>query len=256
VILPVFNQRQYIRAAMQSILIQTFRNWELIVVDDFSNDGTFEIIREFCDLDSRVKVIVNQVNLGIARSLNIGIAASRGGYIARMDSDDVSRPNRLELQIDYLQANPSVAVVGGNADFVDEDGCYLNTSNMPNSPEQIRRVILKMCPLLHPTVMCRREFLIKMGGYDERLRRKQDYDLWFRGSTKSRYANISAVVLTYRTRQFQPLVTDLYGFYVRCINAHRCGSYFRGIFWAFVTLGAALIRRTGYQPRAYRRRND
>jgi glycosyltransferase involved in cell wall biosynthesis len=254
--MATFNVEKYVGAAIQSILLQTYQNWELIIVDDCSHDGTAEVIRKYCKIDSRITLLINKANFGAAVSRNRAISIAVGKYIAIMDSDDVSYPDRFQQQNDYLDANPDISVVGGNADFVDGDGRYLNTSNMPVMTHHIRKIIFKKCPLLNPTVMFRRDFFINMGGYNEKLRRKEDYDLWLRGVKLYNYANINCVVLAYRTRRSQSIADMSYGLYVRCSHAHRCGLYFEGLLWAFITLGIGFIRKIGYHPRGYRRHSD
>jgi len=252
VIMAAYNDEAIIASAIQSIKDQTFVGWELIVIDDCSEDNVSMIIENFCDNDDRIRLIRNEKNAGLARCLNRGIAASQGQYIARMDADDISYPDRFQLQVAYLNKHPDIAVVGGNADFVDETGNYINKSNMPITPGEIKRVIARKCPLIHPSIMCRREFLIAMGGYDDKLRRAQDYDLWFRGSAMYNYANLDAVILKYTVQFAKPLKTDLYGFYVRCLNAGRQKNYLEGYLWALMTLCVNILKKVGYRSRGLR----
>lgn len=252
IVMASCNDERFIRSAVQSIIDQSFQDWELIIVDDGSSDGTVGVINELKRNEQRIKLLINERNMGLAASLNKGIAISRGVFIARMDADDVSYPDRLRLQNDFLVKNQKIAVVGGNADLSDESDNVIRSTTLPTSPEEIGRVISKMCPLIHPAVMYRREFIQEMDGYDESLRKKQDYDLWLRGSKTYDYANISDVVIRYRVQKSKPLITDLYGFYVRVINAHRRRDYLRGVFWAFVVLGVNLMRKLGYKQRMHR----
>ena len=252
VVMAAYNEEQTIRSAITSILEQTFADWELIIVDDTSTDSTSTIVKEFQEKDQRIRLLVNQSNLGLAASLNRGIAIARGKYIARMDADDTSYPDRLHLQKEFLETNQEIAVVGGNADLADELDNVIRSTKMPRTPEEINRLIVKMCPLIHPSVMYRLDFIQKMGGYDERLRRKQDYDLWLRGIRTHNYANVGDTIIRYRFQTSKPLATDLYGFYVRLMNAHRRRDYLGGVFWAFVVLGVNVMRKFGYRQRMHR----
>lgn len=253
VVMAAYNEVCSISAAIQSIINQTFTDWEFIIVDDGSSDSTVDIIMQFQKHDSRINLINNKTNIGLAGSLNRGIAVSRGKYIARMDADDFSYSERFRLQVEFLDTYTDISVVGGNVDFVDESGNFIRKSNMPSSPHEVRHAITKTNPLIHPSVMCRREFLQIMGGYDERLRKKQDYDLWLRGCDIGRYANLDDVVMRYTVQSSKPVTTDLYGFYVRCLNAYRRRNYVTGVLWAFITLGINIMRKFGYKQSAYRK---
>lgn len=253
VVMAAHNEEPCIATAIGSIIDQTFTDWEFIIVDDGSSDATTEIIRRFQSCHDRIKLIVNEMNIGLAASLNRGIALSQGKYIARMDADDISYSERLQLQVKFLETHPEIAVVGGNANYVDETVGFLRKSNMPTTPKEIKRAIAGMNPLIHPSVLCNRDFLQAMGGYDERLCKKQDYDLWLRGCDVYQYANIEKVIMSYTVQLSKPFTTDMYGFYVRCINAYRRRNYAKGFFWAFVTLGSNIMRKFGYRQISYRK---
>ena len=252
IVMAAHNEDICISVAIQSIIDQTFGNWEFIIVDDCSSDRTDEIVREFQKNDGRIKLIANNVNIGLAASLNRGIASAKGKYIARMDADDVSYPDRLRLQKVFLDNNSDVSVVGGNADLIYENGNRIRSTSMPESHDSIKNVIVRMNPMIHPSVMYRRTFIERMGGYDERLRRKQDYDLWLRGIKSHVYANINDVIIRYRVQPSKPISTDLYGFYVRVLNAHRRKNYLIAVPWAVVILGMNIMRKFGYKQRMHR----
>lgn len=253
ILMASYNEEQSISSAILSIVNQTYKNWELIVIDDGSSDDTAKIVMHFQKSDNRIKLIRNKTNIGLAQSLNRGIGLSQGKYIARMDADDISYPERLQLQAEFLDAHSEIAVVGGNAELFDESGDFIRKTNMPISPQEIKRSIIKMNPMIHPSVMYRREFIQAMEGYDSKLRKKQDYDLWLRGSSMYQFANLKEVIIRYTIQFSKPLTTDMYGFYVRCLNACRQGNYFSGFFWAVTTLGINIMRKFGYKLSSYRK---
>jgi glycosyltransferase involved in cell wall biosynthesis len=181
VVLPVYDGAGTIGRAVQSILAQTYGNFELIVVNDGSADRTPEILGAFDD--ERVRVL-NQENRGLVASLNRGIEASRGKYVARMDADDVALPARFERQVEFMEKNPAVGVVGSAIRRVYPDGSS-RIRRRPLDSEGIRRNIVRICPFTHSTVMIRKEVFGKAGLYDaakdgSRGLLVEDYDLWVR----------------------------------------------------------------------------
>lgn len=176
VVMPVYNGEQFVAKAVESILNQTFNDFELIIIDDKSTDNSVKIIKSFDD--SRIKLIQNERNFGIATSLNKGIKYARGQYIARMDADDISYPNRLEEQISFLEKNPGVSVLGTYASLFDEDGRIWGNHRRPVVPTL--RDWLWGSQVIHASVMMRKQDVQDAGGYDSRTYRVEDYDLWLR----------------------------------------------------------------------------
>jgi glycosyltransferase involved in cell wall biosynthesis len=254
IIMCAFNNEADVGHAIKSILNQTFTNFELLIVDDGSSDRTNEIIREISSGDMRLSLLVNDENLGLAASLNKAISHSQGRYLARMDADDFSYPERLKVQYDFLEANSNIAVVGSNADLVDGDNEFLRATNLPRTPNDIKKSITRLCPLVHPSVMYRREFITELSGYNEKLRKKQDYDLWLRGVDTYQYANIEQSLLRYRISNSKSIKTDLYGFYVRVLNSIRRKKVLKGASWALLVLSTNLLRKVGYTQKMHRRK--
>jgi len=254
VVMAAFNEEATIAYAIESILHQSKPEFEFLIVDDCSSDNTPHVIKYYEEKDKRIRVFTNDNNLGLAASLNRAINHTKTSFIARMDADDSSLPKRLELQFKFLQEHPDVAVVGSNALLVEELGTVLNWSNMPLASDDIKKTIIKKCPLVHSSVMFRKSFIRNLGGYDEKLRKKQDYDLWFRGINDYLYANIDTPLIMYRVERYKPFKTDLYGVYVRVINAVRQRRILSGFFWAFVTFMTCLAKRLGYRSRLHRKK--
>ena len=250
--MAAYNESAGITSSIQSVIAQTYTNWELIIIDDASIDDTCELIREHQGKDNRIKLIENEKNIGLANCLNKGIKESKGKYIARLDADDICFPDRFELQINFMIENTEVDVLGGNALLVDEKYNAIRETNMPITHEEIEDGIIKKCPLIHPTVLYKKKFIEELNGYDSTLRKKQDYDLWFRGVKKYKYANLEHTLIKYKTQRSKPIKTDLYGFYVRLINSFRQKKYIVGVYWALVTLGVNLLCKFGYKHRSHR----
>jgi glycosyltransferase involved in cell wall biosynthesis len=193
VLMPVYNGRNFIRESVESILNQTHTNWELFVLDDGSTDDCLVELRDI--YDSRIKIMRESINKGIVHQLNKGIELSAGEYIARMDSDDISFPERLEKQVRFLESNPRIDVLGSQAEkFGEADGF----TNYPLSPKCIDYLLNYYCPILHPSVMMRRElFSSKFHRYTNSLF-AEDYELWIDVSSGMNIANMQDVLIRYR----------------------------------------------------------
>ncbi|WP_263831186.1 glycosyltransferase family 2 protein [Salinibacter sp.] len=189
VILPVYNGRPYLQEAIQSILNQMFEDFEFIIINDGSKDGSKEVLEEFAEHDHRIRV-VHQKNQGITPSLNRGLKLARGRCIARMDADDISHPERFARQIDFLESNPDVGILGTQIRQVDADGNPSSQWVLPTDPDLIGWQLLFSTCLCHPTVMIRHSLLDNLGGYAEWATHAEDYELWTRAVLKSRLANL------------------------------------------------------------------
>jgi glycosyltransferase involved in cell wall biosynthesis len=201
VLMGMFNAAHHLDSAIESIVSQSYTNWELILVDDGSTDSSLAVAQTWCERDGRIRTLTHQVNCGLAVSLNHGFALSKGELVARMDADDASLPVRLERQVAFLEGRPDVAVVGTGAQFVDAEGNFLGTGHLLEEHEDIAANIYRTTPFIHPSVMMRRGFLESLGGYDVRLRRAQDADLWLRGYRRFRYHNLSEPLIRCRIRK-------------------------------------------------------
>ncbi len=193
ILLPVYNGEKYLRAAIESICGQTFKEWELLVLDDGSTDSSVEVARSF--RDERIRVFPNGRNLGVARTLNRGITEAKGEWIARMDADDEALPDRLRRQVDFLRAHPKIALLGTNA-ISAETGRPAFV--VPTSHELIRANLLFNCSFLHPTVMWRKEVFERENLSYEETPTAEDYDLWERAVVCLQTANLTDRLLRYR----------------------------------------------------------
>lgn len=200
VIMPAYNAEKYIAEAIDSILAQTFHDFEFIILNDCSKDRTEEIILSY--KDDRIVYLKNEQNLGVAATLNKGLAAAKGEYIARMDADDISLPERFACQVVFLDETPKVAVLGTAVETFDE---YGNTFRNPYRPDaaQIKIDLLFASVLAHPSVMMRRDVILDLGGYDRDFEGLEDYELWCRVAAKHEIAVYPEVLLRYRIHSAQ-----------------------------------------------------
>ncbi len=198
ILLSVHNNERFIREAVLSLLGQTFRDFELLIVDDASTDTTPQILRELAEQDSRIRVLTNAMNLGLTKSLNLALAQTHSDFIARMDADDIALPHRLEKQLAFLNAHPDIDVVGTAYEWIDGDSHVIGQPNIVTDPDELHRALPRTNPLLHSSVMMRQSALDRAHGYNETYRRAQDYDLWLRLSRHSRFANLPEVLMQKR----------------------------------------------------------
>jgi glycosyltransferase involved in cell wall biosynthesis len=197
VLMAVYNGQRYLREAVQSILNQTFRNFELLVVDDASTDGSRAILESFDD--PRLRVLHHAANRGLSRSLNDGLAQARGRYIARMDADDVSEADRLARQVDFLERHADVVAVGSWYTFIDGEGREVGRRWTPCDDVQVRWTLQFCSPFAHGAVTMRRDALAgEAEVYNESLRYAMDYDLWVRLAARGRLANLDRFLFCWR----------------------------------------------------------
>ncbi len=195
VIMSVYNAEKHVKEAIDSILNQTFSDFEFIIVNDGSTDRTSEILKSYTDLRL---IIVNQANKGVTRSLNKAIEMARGQYIARMDADDISLPQRLQMQVEFLEEHPAVSLVGTSVLQIDEDGKIMAEWSLLTESAQIKKALLTENQFCHGSVMFRRERIEKVGGYREEFERAQDYDLWLRIAEHYEVANLATPLYKWR----------------------------------------------------------
>ena len=196
VIMPVYNAERFVREAVESILNQTFTDFEFIIINDGSTDSTRAILESFAD--TRI-VLLHQENQGLVRSLNRGLRMARGRYIARQDADDVSLPERLERQVAFLDAHPEVGLLASASQAIDEHGQALYVRNTPCDGETLQREFVRgHNPLIHGSVLMRREILDTVGFYDERFLTAEDNDYWLRIAEHWQVAALADVLFRYR----------------------------------------------------------
>lgn len=210
ILMPVYNGKAHLEDAINSILKQTYRNFELIAIDDASSDGSLSILERYAKKDSRFKVVINNKNIGLTRSLIKAIDMAQGQYLARQDADDISLPQRLEKQVDFLENNTSCSAVGTSAKVIDEHGNILKKAWVPKSWASIQQILKFGNCFLHGSMMIRKEDYIKAGGYRAAFSVGQDYDLWLRISGIGKLRNLKESLYSWRktTSSISSMKTD------------------------------------------------
>lgn len=196
VIMSVYNGMPYLEEATESVLNQTYKNFEFIIVDDASTDQSWKYLKSI--KDKRIKLIKNKKNLGLAASLNIALRQAQGDYVARMDADDVSLPNRFEEQVKFLLKNPSIDLCGTWVDLINEHGTIIGEKKFPTDPQKLKKAITWYAPVVHPTYFGRKFFFEKIGGYNIDYDFAEDYDLLSRARAKFRITNVPKKLLLWR----------------------------------------------------------
>lgn len=187
VLMSVYNGEKFLREAMESILNQTFKDFEFIIINDGSTDSSRDIILSYNDL--RIMLIDNEKNIGLTRSLNKGLRIVKGEYIARQDADDISFPKRLEKQVKFLNTHKDVGLVGSSYMLIDEKGNKVQ-NRVKTKSEELKKDLWKGNRFCHGSVIFRKDCVKKVGFYREEFKASQDYDLWLRISEFWNMANI------------------------------------------------------------------
>jgi glycosyltransferase involved in cell wall biosynthesis len=196
VLMPAYNAEKYIGEAIASVLGQSFTDFELLIINDGSTDGSKEIIGSFTD--KRIRLI-NQTNQGIAAALNIGLLNAKADLVARFDADDICQPERLGLQYEFLKSNPEYIVVGSNVKYIDmHDEFVFNGRMSAYSDEAIRGLILKNCPFIHSSVMFRKGAVLKAGSYNIHAHAFEDHLLWLKLLDYGKACNLPEMLVKVR----------------------------------------------------------
>lgn len=253
VIMACYNVEKTVARAIDSILTQTEQDFEFIIVDDGSQDATSSILGQYEQMDSRIRVLQNSVNKGLSYSLNRAIRQAEAPFLARMDADDVSLPERFARQLAYLDNNPHIDVLGTATRLIDENGQTIGEVVLPATHEQIVRQRYLRPLFIHPSVLFRRQFFATYGYYDEQLRRTEDLDLWLRARSKATYGNLPDVLVLYLYKQknnFSIFKSDMA---VRYRHMRASGELIRkGHELLWYSLRYVLLTYTGYKSKALR----
>lgn len=194
--MPVFNAQRFVKKAIQSVLDQTYKDFELIIIDDCSTDASRKMTQSF--KDKRIIYTRNEENLGVTKSLNRALQIAKGEFIARLDADDIANPQRFTKQISFFNTHRNIGVVGSWVALVDEGGKFIGVKKYPLRYENIKRAAVLYNPLNHSSVMMRRSIIKRYGRYDEQLNGAEDYDLWLRILPYTKIENIPEPLINYR----------------------------------------------------------
>ena len=196
VLMPAYNAGKYIAEAIESVLQQTFKDFQLLIINDGSTDNTEEIIRSF--KDERI-LLMNQSHKGIAVALNKGLSKANSIYIARFDADDICFPERLQKQVTFLENNPDFITIGCEAEYISEDGQHLfDFKCVGHTHEEITQKIYSYCPFIHSSVMYRKKPVSLAGGYSEHAHNFEDYFLWIQLLKYGKFYNLPQQLIRVR----------------------------------------------------------
>ena len=198
VLMSVYNGIPFLKESIESILSQTFTNFEFIIIDDCSSDNSLSTIKNYAQNDNRIIYIENAKRLQLTKSLNIGMQVATGKYIARQDADDISLPNRFQSQIDYMKTNIKVGVLGTSAEYINEKDETILISRRPTNKAFLKWKLLFGNPLIHSSVMFNSELVRSLGGYDPKLVRSQDYALWSKFSNITDISQLPDILIKHR----------------------------------------------------------
>lgn len=198
VLMAVYNTDRYVAQAVESILNQTFTDFELIAIDDGSTDRSLKVLQSYAAQDPRIRLLSRE-NRGIPQTRNELLSLARGEFLAVMDSDDIALPDRLQNQITFLRQHPEVLWLGGAFELIDAQGRWITPIPLPQDDRTIKdRLRQGQTSFLHPTAMLRRSGVIQVGGYDESLPLAEDLDLWLKLAAIGAVANLPQTVVQYR----------------------------------------------------------
>lgn len=196
VVMPVYNAAPYLREAIESVLNQTFSDFEFIIIDDGSKDESAAIINSYSD--ARIQHITHEKNQGLIATLNEGVELAKAPYVARMDPDDISKSTRLEKQYAYLSTHAKVVAVGTDATVISTDGRKLYEQVTIQNNEALQLILAVACPFVHGSVMFRKTVVEAVGGYRKEAYTAEDYDLWVRLAKDGELANLKESLYRYR----------------------------------------------------------
>lgn len=200
VLMPTYNDKRFIDEAITSVLNQTMSHFELLIIDDTSTDKTPVILARYMKRDNRIRVIHNKENLGLTKSLNIGLKHARGEYIARMDADDISAEKRLEKQLTYMISHPECDFLATRTIVISESGKHIKKTKINFKGKNIKNCLLDIgSPFVHSSMMMRKETLDELGGYNENWPTRQDYELWLHAAfANKKFAYLNECLLFFR----------------------------------------------------------
>ena len=245
VLMSVYNEEANVVKAIRSVQCQSYSNWDLLIVDDSSTDDTPRLLAQLQRTDRRIGVLRNKTNIGLAASLNRGWRNAKSELIARLDGDDECFPERLRMQVEFMQQHREVDVLGSGIEMVTESGDSVGISLRPETHEELVQKIYQENPVFHPTIMVRRSFYETSGGYDERLRRAQDCDLWLRSYRRFRFQNLRCPLVRFRVKRKPSWDSVLYGSYVVARAAYREKGILRGTPYPLRFFTAGLLTKLG-----------
>lgn len=225
--MPVYNGEKYLKEAIDSILNQTYTNFEFIIINDGSTDCSEEIILSYTD--TRINYISNSANIKLIKTLNVGLNAATGKYICRMDADDISVQNRIEVQVDFMENHPEYVLAGTYVNTINELGQLQKTIEYYTQDEDLRFAMIHYCPFIHPSVILRSDRIKKNNyHYLEEYIHAEDYHLWTILANEGKVANIPLYLLNYRVHPEQ--ISSVHEQFQRQQMKHIQEAYLKWLF--------------------------
>lgn len=245
IILPVKNGQDFLVEALDSMLVQSYTNWEMIVINDGSSDTTGKILRQYKKTCPKLKIITNKESIGISKALNLGITKSKGQFLARMDADDISYPSRIAKQVRYLLDNHRVVAVGTQCDVINERGDVTGMKLFPTSHKEIYNTVFSYNPLQHPTLMMNRALVPSDFLYYDDLDGAEDLNLLFKLFPHGKVHNMQETLLAYRIHSHNASFHGIKHIYHQALRARIRGmvrtGYKPSIASIFITLAQTLV---------------
>lgn len=243
--MPVYNAEHYVAAAVKSIQKQSLTKWELLIVDDGSRDKTRQILTKLARADQRIRVILNQKNVGMAKSLNRLLPLTKGTYIARMDADDVSLPQRLAKQVALLEKNPELVACGGHEYIINEKSQTLGVKQFPTDSQKCRQLQLLFMTIQPPVLMARGSVMRKLRYDTQGARNSDDISLYFKLLNYGEFSNVDEVIFKYRVLASSTTHANVkksfwMAFGVR-IEALKSRTYKPGLLWLLAFLAETVL---------------
>ena len=240
ILMPVYNAEKYLVQTLKSIQAQTYKNWELFAVDDWSTDDSYQILREFSKKDKRIKVYRNGKHRGVAGAANLALSMIRSNYVARMDADDLMHPQRIEKQLKFLEKNKDIIVVGTQCVLIDNNSQEIGEKTFPLTNNEIRKMIFRSIPIQQPSMMFNLDLLPEgFVFYDDKKKTAEEVELLFKLFRYGKAANLSEKLHFYRlhdenTSLKDPRRTFYLTFLTRLRYAHRANLF--DLFYSFLQL--------------------
>jgi len=194
--MAVYNGMPYLTVAVESILAQTYKNFEFIIVDDASTDKSRKYLKSL--KDKRISLLRNNKNLGLAASLNRGLKRAGGEYIARMDADDISLPQRFEVQLNFMNANPDIDLCGTWVEKINSAGKIIGETKHPQADTSIKKLLAWQSAIVHPTFFAKSKFFSELNNYDPKYDYAEEYELLMRAKNRFKMANVPQKLLLWR----------------------------------------------------------
>jgi len=200
IIMPVYNAREYVAESIDSIRSQTIKRWELLIIDDHSTDGSWKILQDYAKRDKRIQLFRNRTNLGLVKSLNKIIPYTKGEFVARMDADDISLPNRLKKQIALLRKQPELVACGGQEYIIDTNGVNIAEKHFPTNPKSCYQLIANIMVIQPPVLMARGD-IFRTLQYDNHIFKNDDISIHFKLLQHGKFSNVKDIIFKYRRRE-------------------------------------------------------